>query len=120
MEWDEWHGEQAKALVKQAAIEALLDCGDDLKGKSQDEAPVDLGDLKGNCNVSDPEESSGDITVTVGYSLPTLSGSMNILNITIPRAAKPNIWKIHIRGMCPGTRTLSVKISRKLWGIDYA
>lgn len=70
MEWDEWHGEQAKALVKQAAIEALLDCGDDLKGKSQDEAPVDLGDLKGNCNVSDPEESSGDITVTVGYSLP--------------------------------------------------
>jgi hypothetical protein len=48
----------------------LLDCGLDLKRKSQDEAPIDIGDLKGNCNVADPEESSGDITVTVGYSLP--------------------------------------------------
>jgi hypothetical protein len=70
MEWAEWHGEQAKALVKQAGIRAFLDCGEDLKGKSQDEAPVDLGDLKGNCSDPNLEESAGDITVTVGYSLP--------------------------------------------------
>lgn len=70
MEWDEWNGDEVKELAKSAGLEALLDCGQDLKGKSQDEAPIDQGDLKGNCNVSNPEESSGDITIAVGYSLP--------------------------------------------------
>jgi len=88
MEWDEWHGDEAKTLVKNAGIRALMECGQDLKGKSQDEAPVDLGDLKGNCNVPNPEESSGDITITVGYSLPYALRQHEHTEYTHPKGGK--------------------------------
>lgn len=70
MDWEDWKGDEAKEFARDAGIKALLECGQDLKGKSQDEAPVDIGDLKGNCNVSGPDESSEGINVKVGYSLP--------------------------------------------------
>lgn len=69
MGWDEWKGDQAKDIAENAGIKALLECGQDLKGKSQDEAPIDLGDLKGNCNESDPEDITEGTIVKVGYSL---------------------------------------------------
>lgn len=65
-----WKIDKAKQGAETAGIHALKTCGLDLKGKSQDEVPVDLGDLKGDCSVSEPEKSKDNITVTVGYSLP--------------------------------------------------
>lgn len=70
MDWSEWNGDEIKAIIAEVGIRALQTCAQDLKGKSQEEAPVDLGDLKGNCHVSDVEESSEGISVRVGYSLP--------------------------------------------------
>lgn len=63
----EWRGEFFKGAVKTAAKMAILKSGLDLKQKSSDAAPVDFGDLRGNCAVDDSKLEQ--LTVRVGYSL---------------------------------------------------
>jgi hypothetical protein len=65
-----WHGNKAKAIVKEAGEHALQVCGQDLKGKSVPLAPVDTGDLRGSCNVSKPRKIKRSIFVNVGYNTP--------------------------------------------------
>ncbi len=67
---NKWYIDEAKNRAKNAGIKALVTCGLDLQGKSQNQAPVDLGDLRGNCSVSDPETTNKGTQITVGYSLP--------------------------------------------------
>lgn len=65
-----WDIKKAQSAAKNAGVKALVTCGLDLKGKSQEQAPIDLGDLRGDCSVSDPVDTSKGIQITVGYGLP--------------------------------------------------
>lgn len=78
-----WYGDEILANIEAATIQAGLDCGLDLKGRSQDQAPIESGDLKGNASVaantgvlSAPEIGEAvsrpleNGAVRVGYTLP--------------------------------------------------
>ena len=65
-----WHGDAVMARLIQASEHALKTVGQDLKGKSQTEAPIDIGDLRGNCHVTDTQDDNNGLYVQVGYSLP--------------------------------------------------
>ena len=83
-----WYGDQMFEDISKEVDLALEKCGLHIKNKSSNQAPVDTGDLRGNCSVvtntkivSSPNTLSPegmvpidrpvqDKTVRIGYSLP--------------------------------------------------
>lgn len=61
----EWRGDQVLGEIVDALQDGLMDCGADLQSKSVQEAPVDTGDLRADCAVTEEV-----LNVTVSYSLP--------------------------------------------------
>lgn len=64
----EWNGEGVTESLRKVLENSLLECGLDLQQESVDEAPVDTGDLRGNCTAV--LFNSGKPEVHVGYNLP--------------------------------------------------
>ncbi|MBZ4662771.1 MAG: hypothetical protein JG776_453 [Caloramator sp.] len=84
----EWKGNLAKKIVRKAAKKALLTCGADLQGKSAEQAPIDMGDLKRNCSVSPIQDNNGEMTVMVGYDLPYARRQHEGLHFKHPKGGK--------------------------------
>ena len=60
-----WYGNAIISRIENEADIRLVKCAEDLKGRSVEQAPVDTGDLRGNCAVSHKP-----LEARVGYSLP--------------------------------------------------
>ena len=65
----EWHGPAITRKTAAAGRKGLKKVGLDLQGRSADEAPVDIGDLKGNAGIDDSQLMTKS-EILVGYSLP--------------------------------------------------
>jgi hypothetical protein len=79
----EWHGDQMLDAAAEAVQDALVECGADLQSKSVQEAPVDTGDLRANCEVK--EET---LKITVGYGLPYAMKQHEELGYNHPKGGK--------------------------------
>lgn len=78
-----WYGDQIFNAVADAAQDALMEAGADLQSKSVMEAPVDTGDLRADCAVT--EEL---LDVTVGYDLPYAMKQHEELGYNHPKGGK--------------------------------
>lgn len=65
----EWHGSEVGRAVDAAAKRALKKAALDVQGRSAEEAPIEIGDLKGNAGIDDSKLSTKKV-IRVGYSLP--------------------------------------------------
>ena len=83
-----WYSDKAARVAKEAAAQALGVCGADLQGKSSQEAPIDTGDLRANCSVSDVRWSGDSAHVTVGYNLPYAIVQHERLEFRHPKGGK--------------------------------
>jgi hypothetical protein len=79
----EWYGDQMFDAAAEAAQDALVECGADLQSKSVQEAPVDTGDLRANCEAK--EEA---LKITVGYDLPYAMKQHEELGYNHPKGGK--------------------------------
>lgn len=79
----QWYGDQAFDAITNATQDELMECGADLQGRSVQEAPVDTGDLRANCEVK--EET---LKVTVGYDLPYAMKQHEELDYNHPKGGK--------------------------------
>ena len=84
-----WHDDKAKRIAREAMAQALGVCGSDLQGKSSQEAPIDIGDLRANCSVSPVQREGDTIYVRVGYSLPYSRIQHESLHFRHPKGGKP-------------------------------
>ena len=64
-----WFGDEISAEFKRVGDKALMKAGLDLQQESGDQAPIELGDLRGNAGIDDSELASKS-EIQVGYSLP--------------------------------------------------
>lgn len=63
----EWMGDKAIKIVDRVAREALMQVAQDLKAKSIDQAPLDTGDLRGSCKVTESQsETANEVKVAYG------------------------------------------------------
>ncbi|MDO6355115.1 HK97 gp10 family phage protein [Caloramator sp. CAR-1] len=83
-----WYGKEAKDIAKNAAAKALIFCGAHLQGESANQAPIDTGDLRRNCNVSPLKIQRKNIQVTVGYNLPYARRQHEELHFRHPKGGK--------------------------------
>lgn len=83
-----WYGNIAKEVVREAAKYSLERSATDLQKKSSDQAPVDIGDLRANCNVGPIKETGTGISITVGYSLPYAIRQHEELDYRHPKGGK--------------------------------
>ena len=83
----EWFGDQFKAEMEKRAKVALLKAAADLQQRSADEAPIDLGDLRGNAQ-TDESLLDSRLTVLVGYSLPYALRQHEELDYVHPKGGK--------------------------------
>jgi hypothetical protein len=60
-----WYGPQILAQIETQLNKNLVECGQDLQQKSANQAPKDIGDLRGNCAVN-----ANNLEIEVGYNLP--------------------------------------------------
>jgi hypothetical protein len=79
-----WFGDQIKAQISEQVDRKLQACGQDLKQRSSDQAPVDTGDLRGNCAASEVR----DHELRVGYSLPYALRQHEELGYRHPKGGK--------------------------------
>lgn len=79
----QWYGDQALDAITNSVQDGLVDCGVDLQSKSVQEAPVDTGDLRADCAVT--EEL---LDVTVGYDLPYAMKQHEELGYNHPKGGK--------------------------------
>ena len=63
-----WYGDQIAAAITRQMIVNVKKCLLDLQSESAKEAPIDTGDLRGNCTANLPE--GVELSGTVGYNLP--------------------------------------------------
>jgi len=97
----DWHPEEAQAAIREAAAEAIKESLVDLKDESTQQAPVDTGDLRGNCSVTFEDEvlfpaSEGEdlrpqgkeLTGDVGYSLPYALRQHEDMSLKHPKGGK--------------------------------
>ncbi len=80
----EWHGPEIARKVAAAGRRALKKSALDLQGRSADEAPIDVGDLKGNAGIDDSKLGTDD-EIFVGYSLPYALRQHEELDFDHPR-----------------------------------
>lgn len=83
-----WHGAKATDVAKKAAIGAIQTCAADLQRKSAEEAPIDTGDLRANCSVSQLHEEGNLVYHTVGYDLPYAIVNHERLDFNHPKGGK--------------------------------
>ena len=83
----EWHGPAISRITAAAGRRALKKAALDLQGRSADEAPIDLGDLKGNAGIDDSKLQS-DSEILIGYSLPYAVRQHEELDFNHPRGGK--------------------------------
>lgn len=83
-----WKGDKVSKVVEQAAIAALQKCGADLQRKSSEQAPIDTGDLRANCHVSELQRQNKSMYVKVGYDLPYAIVQHERLDFRHPRGGK--------------------------------
>lgn len=83
-----WRGKQVKAVTEKAVMKEVLKCAVDLQGKSQREAPVKSGDLRGNCSVSDMKEEGNKAWYETGYDLPYAIIQHERLDFSHPKGGK--------------------------------
>lgn len=79
----QWYGDQAFDSIANAVQDGLIECGADLQSKSVQEAPVDTGDLRANCSVTE-----NPLDVTVGYDLPYAMKQHEELDYNHPKGGK--------------------------------
>lgn len=79
----EWRGEQIFGAIEDAVQEQLLRCAADLQSKSSEQAPIDKGDLRGNCAIDEQA-----LTVRVGYSVPYALRQHEELDYQHPKGGK--------------------------------
>jgi hypothetical protein len=86
----EWFGDEILRFLEAQVDNRLLECALDLKDRSVQEAPVDTGDLRGNCAVSSPisGHSTTRTTVEIGYSLPYAIVQHEALEFRHPEGGK--------------------------------
>ncbi len=80
----QWFGDAILARIIAGVDKRVLDCAYDLQGRSIDEAPVDMGDLRGNCTVNETDEHS----VEIGYDLPYARIQHEALEFNHPKGGK--------------------------------
>lgn len=83
-----WRGNLAKDMVRETAEQVLLKCGADLQGKSAEQAPIDNGDLRRNCSVSQIQDNNGEINIKIGYDLPYARRQHEGLHFKHPKGGK--------------------------------
>lgn len=83
-----WNDVKAKNIAKKAAAYALERCAFDLQGKSQQQAPIDTGDLRANCSVSPLKVEGSRLEVRVGYDLPYAIVQHERLDFNHPKGGK--------------------------------
>jgi len=64
-----WRGPEIVREVSPAVIRALREAGADLQQESSDQAPLELGDLRGNAG-TDESRLHNEGIIAVGYNLP--------------------------------------------------
>lgn len=79
----QWYGDKAFDAIANAVQDGLMECGADLQSKSVQEAPVDTGDLRANCAVTE-----GPLGVMVGYDLPYAMKQHEELDYHHPKGGK--------------------------------
>jgi len=84
-----WNDVKAKDIAKKAAAYALERCAFDLQGKSQQQAPIDTGDLRANCSVSPLKVEGSRLEVRVGYDLPYAIVQHERLDFKHPKGGGP-------------------------------
>ncbi len=82
-----WYGDEVEEDTIEAAKQALLQSAMHLQGESIQEAPVETGDLRGNCAIDDSKLDS-DKEVYVGYSLRYAKRQHESLDFSHPRGGK--------------------------------
>ena len=83
----EWHGPEITRLTAAAGRLALKKSALDLQSRSAEEAPIELGDLKGNAGIDDSKLMTKS-EILVGYSLPYAMRQHEELNYSHPRGGK--------------------------------
>lgn len=79
----QWYGDQALDAIASAVQDGLMECGADLQSKSVQEAPIDTGDLRANCSVTEEP-----LDVMVGYDLPYAMKQHEELDYHHPKGGK--------------------------------
>jgi hypothetical protein len=104
----EWYGDEVLAKINAAVEEAVVDCALDLKSESIKQAPIDLGDLRGNCSVAFEDKvispavkgeslnpPNEENTGIIGYTLNYAKNSMKNWIIITLKVVRLNISKTH-------------------------
>jgi hypothetical protein len=97
----EWKGEKLLAGIENQVRQTVMKATLDLKQRSSDQAPVDTGDLKGNCSAAfenmilaapskgtATEKPGVTLTGRVGYSLPYARRQHEELGYNHPKGGK--------------------------------
>lgn len=83
-----WHGKAVQKAMRKEVMKHVLKCAADLAGKSKREAPIDVGDLRDNCNVSYLKEDGSKLWYEVGYDLPYAIIQHERLDFNHPKGGK--------------------------------
>ncbi|AVX31804.1 Bacteriophage HK97-gp10, putative tail-component [Carboxydocella thermautotrophica] len=83
-----WEWQFIAKKVDRKTEEALRICAADLQRKSAEQAPVDTGDLRANCNVSKLTKRKGKASIRVGYNLPYAIVQHESLHFNHPKGGK--------------------------------
>lgn len=81
-----WFGDSIEGNMETEIKHSMMEIAGDLQGRSRDEAPVDTGDLRGNCKVDVSDIDSG--SVRVGYGLPYAMRQHEELGYNHPKGGK--------------------------------
>lgn len=96
-----WNGEALKKNISEEIDNKIIGAALDLKQRSSEQAPIDTGDLRGNCSVvndryvisraeegEDIEKPDTALVVRIGYSLPYALIQHEDLQFHHPRGGK--------------------------------